>query len=41
VLLDVLHTLIDASPSAAVFIISLAALGVVAIALSKIPGKRP
>jgi hypothetical protein len=37
---DVLRTLMDASPLAAVFITALVALSVVALALSKIPNRR-
>jgi hypothetical protein len=36
--LEILHTLMSATPSAAVFVISFVALVVVGIALSKIPG---
>jgi hypothetical protein len=36
--LEVVHTLMSATPSAAVFVIAFAALVVVGIALSKIPG---
>jgi hypothetical protein len=37
-LLEIIHTLMSATPSAALFVIALVALVVVGIALSKIPG---